>query len=212
MADAGLKYKDEPWEKTDPKEIVYGLIAPGSFVLDLGCWTGRLGEKLKEEKDCRVVGVDINKEALKIAQKRLDKVWQVDLNEPKNLVAILADNKFDYILAVDVLEHLQNPKELLGEINKVCCFAIKKYLKKQGKLIVSLPNVAYYKIRLSLLRGKFGYEDQGILDRTHLRFFTLFSAREMLEGADYEIEQIFYTRTNILPTLLASQFIFVCKR
>ena len=201
MAD-DLRYQDSLWPKTDAKEIVFTEIADNSSVLDLGCWTGRLGEKLKKEKGCYVAGVDIDKTALKIAAGRLDFVCAADLDFSKVLKKKII-RKFDYIVLTDVLEHLKNPEELL--------VTAKKFLTKDGLLIASVPNVANWSVRLPLLFGRFDYEETGILDKTHLRFFTQKTARKMFENSGYTIEKIKFSGTTIFPTLKAVQFIFFCR-
>jgi methionine biosynthesis protein MetW len=198
-----FKYKDLAWEKTDPKEIVYKLINNNSKILELGCWAGRLGWKLKKEKKCFVVGVDINKKAVEIAKSRLDKVFLIDLNTPFLLNDIFIKNKFDYIIATEVLEHLVNPEDLLKYLREKC---------KNTRLIISLPNVANYKVRFNLvLRGKFDYEQQGILDNSHLRFYTLKSAKKMFNDCGFKINKVFFTRAKIFQTLFAEQFIFIIE-
>lgn len=203
MKKDNFRYKDIPWELADPKEVVFGLIKNKSKVLDLGCWAGRFGEKLRNEKGCFVYGVDINKKAIKIAQNRLDKTVVVDLNNPEILRNFLDEEDFNFITAIEVLEHLAEPGKLLQET--------KRYLAKNGKLIISVPNIANLSVRLNLLMGKFNYQEQGILDESHLRFFTLFTIKKLLINSGYKIEQIKYTRAKILPTIFATQFILVCS-
>jgi len=84
-----FRYEDRQWPKTDAKEYIFSLIRPESYILDLGCWTGRLGEKLRLEKKCEIVGVDINQEALSLAKKRLNYVFQLDLDQPEFLKKVL---------------------------------------------------------------------------------------------------------------------------
>lgn len=203
MENNSFKYKDIPWEKADPKEIIFKLIKKESKVLDMGCWAGRFGEKLKKERKCLVYGTDINKEAIGIAKKRLDLAFESDLSKPETLAPYLKGETFDYITAIEVIEHLAEPEDLLQEI--------KKYLEIKGKLIISVPNIANYAARLSLLMGNFNYQEQGILDESHLRFFTLSSIKKVLDESGYKIEQIKYTRANFFPTLFATQFILVCS-
>lgn len=200
--DNDFRYDDIAWPKNDAKEFIFPVIRPQSKVLDLGCWTGRLGDKLRKEKDCFVVGVDINKKAMVLAQKRLNETYQIDLNQGE-LLAKSIRQKFDFIVLADVLEHLKDPENLLK--------TVKQFLDKNGCLLISLPNIANWRVRWSLLCGKFDYEKTGILDETHLRHFTKASAKEMIEKAGYKVEKIYYTGTKFLPTLKAYQFVFDCK-
>lgn len=200
----GFKYKDIPWDKYDPKEKVFKLIDHKSWVLDLGCWAGRFGEKLQKEKNCFVVGVDINQEAIRLAKGRLKKAVLADLNNPEEIKREIGGLKFDYITLVEVLEHLASPEKLL----EVCG----DFLGRNGRVIFSVPNIAFLPIRLGLLLGWFEYQKLGILDDTHLRFFTHKSARKMAESCGYKIEQTFYTRAKIIPNLFACSFIFVCSK
>jgi len=131
-------------------------------VLDIGCGSGSLGGWIKEKNNKAVVyGVDVSPEAAKAARKKLDHFFLCDLNK-KPLPSM--DKKFDLIIMGDVLEHLVRPDVLLIDAAKG--------LKTGGHLIVSVPNIAHYGIRWRLLLGRFNYQDTGILDRTHLRFFT----------------------------------------
>lgn len=201
MAD-NFRYQDSLWPKTDAKEIVFNEIVANSSVLDLGCWTGRLGEKLKKEKGCYIAGVDIDKTALRIAAGRLDFVYRVDLDFPGSVKKKI-QRKFDYIVLTDVLEHLKEPEKLLK--------MTKRFLAKDGLLIASVPNVANWSVRLSLLIGRFDYEETGILDKTHLRFFTQKTARKMFDTSGYTIEKIKFSGTTIFPTLKAVQFVLFCR-
>jgi len=91
----------------------------------------------------------------------------------------LEGKRFDRVLLLDVLEHLRSPERILDECHRV--------LKPEGRIIVSLPNVANIAVRLALFAGRFDYQERGILDRTHLRFFTRKTARRLLESAGYAI-------------------------
>jgi hypothetical protein len=100
----------------------------------------------------------------------------------------LGGRQYDRVLLLDVLEHLKNPERILRQSRGT--------LKPDGLLIVSVPNVANITVRLALLFGRFNYQERGILDRTHLRFFTRRTARAMLKGEQYEILE---ERTSIMP-------------
>jgi SAM-dependent methyltransferase len=161
------------------------LSGSGHQILDIGCGEGELAQELAEQNE--VVGVDIlstprNRGALK------DYV-QIDLENGS-----LAENeklygsKFDRILLPDVLEHLRNPERVLSDCQEL--------LAPDGRILVSLPNVANITVRFSLLFGRWSYSDRGILDKTHVRFYTRKSGKRLIEGCGYRIVQ---TRTTIMP-------------
>ena len=146
-------------------------------VLDIGCGEGFFAEKLVEQGN-RVDGVDVLSQPRH--RKLLGKYIQADLDQGLGqALPALADDHFDRVLLQDVLEHVRNPHKLLTDSHQL--------LKPHGLLLVSVPNVANISVRLSLLFGNFEYTDRGILDKTHLRFFTRKSARRMLEHAGYEV-------------------------
>lgn len=154
----------------------------GRRVLDIGCHSGLMGSMIKAKLNAEVVGLDFDPVALDHARARLDRVHDVDLESESWAEDLLSkgERDFDVALFGDVLEHTSDPEFILRETRKL--------LKPQGKVIVSLPNVANLRVRLSLLRGNFEYADSGILDRTHLRFFTLESAHALLERSGYILE------------------------
>jgi 2-polyprenyl-3-methyl-5-hydroxy-6-metoxy-1,4-benzoquinol methylase len=154
---------------------VLRLVNPGSAVLDLGCATGALGAALREQ-GCRVVGVERDKEAAEIARDRLDAVYEIDL-VTGDLSALADEGPFDAIVLADVLEHLVEPQELLR--------ALPPLLAQDGLLITSIPNVAHGSVRLALLAGQFPYRETGLLDSTHVRFFTRESMAAMLAAGGF---------------------------
>ena len=91
-------------------------------------------------------------------------------------------HKYDVVVFSDVLEHLQTPERVLEKIPSL--------LKDKGKMLISLPNVAYYSNRLALLCGRWEYRDEGILGRTHLRFFTMRSGRKLIETSGYFVKEM----------------------
>ncbi len=186
-----------------PHNIIPKLIRNNSVILDVGCNTGFLGKILKE-KNVVSDGIDINQKALLIAKKYYRNLYKRDLYTHK---ININEGKYNYIIFSDILEHLPRPDLLLLDC--------KKYLKKNGKIIVSLPNVARLEIRLALLFGKFNYHP-GILSTDHLRFFTKKSALELLKKTGFEIVNIKPTglgsKLKIFTTLFAFQFIYVAKK
>jgi 2-polyprenyl-3-methyl-5-hydroxy-6-metoxy-1,4-benzoquinol methylase len=143
----------------------------GKDVLDVGCGFATTSQYIQQRGN-RVVGIESNADAVAVARTRIAEIIQSDLQALPNV------GKFDAIIFADVLEHLPWPVGVL-----------KKYadlLKPGGTIIVSLPNVGLWSVRLGLLLGRFRYQDSGVLDRTHLRFFTRRSAIEMLSSAGYK--------------------------
>jgi len=138
-------------------------------ILDIGCGDGLFSEYIKNGNT--KVGVDFIPESENI-KKNLNEYYQNDLNNglPEE---IKKKDKFDYILMLDILEHLYNYENILDQS--------KELLKPDGKMIISLPNIANIYVRLGLLFGRFSYGDKGILDRTHLKFFTYSSIKKILK-------------------------------
>ncbi len=141
--------------------LAFQWITSASSVLDLGCATGYFARELRK-KDCLVVGIEREVQAARQARKYCEKVYVADLESHKNLS--LPHRHFDYVLLMDVLEHLRTREGLLVQIRRL--------IKPSGTLIISTPNIAHISIRVKLLLGNFTYEDYGILDKTHVYFFT----------------------------------------
>lgn len=152
-------------------------------VLDIGCSIGTIGESIKEkEKGAEVVGIELDEQMSKIAQKKLDKVIIGNIEEI-NLKDYFLPNYFDCIIFADILEHLRNPWDVLKS-------AI-SFLNNEGIIIASIPNVRHYTtIFVLLFKGYWPYRKRGIHDKTHLRFFTLRNIIEMFQNAGLEIIRI----------------------
>lgn len=149
-------------------------------VLDVGCAGGNFGQMLKELFNCEVWGIEPDENAAKIADQKLDKVLPVPFDEQ---VAIPVGKKFDCIFFNDVLEHLAQPEEALRLASK--------YVKGSGCIIASIPNLRFYPAMLSLIRHKdFKYLDAGVMDKTHLRFFTKKSMVRLFEESGYTVQRI----------------------
>ena len=150
-------------------------------VLEIGCGSGQTLEMLKQKNLClETVGVELFAAAADEARNRVNSIYCMDVEKspmPDNI------GKFDLILLLDVLEHLVDPWALLSSL-------VEDYLAVRGKVIVSLPNARHFSLVLPLLRGRFDYVERGILDKTHLRFFTKDSATKLLETSGLNIESI----------------------
>lgn len=146
-------------------------------VLDLGCGTGIFGRKLREQNKAReVIGVEIFKEAADEAARYYEKVHHGDVEQLK----LDYEDYFDFVICGDIIEHLKDPWTILGRI--------KTWLKTEGHVLVSIPNLRYWRVLKDLVfRGDWEYQDAGILDRTHLRFFTEKSFLRALSEAGFDI-------------------------
>lgn len=166
--------------------LLVSQVAENSTVLDVGCSYGYLGEWLITNKGCTVYGIDVDRVALdKVRNDGLYKdVFEIDLDYPeKNPVEFERFNKldieFDYIICGDVLEHLKNPTAILTILSE--------RLKEGGKILVSIPNISNIDIILNLIEGRFNYSETGILDSTHLRFFTKTSFIDWIDSINYHV-------------------------
>lgn len=198
--DKKINFNESPHS---PHSIIFNLIERDKVVLDVGCNYGLLGKKLLE-KQVITDGVDINKNALSKAKMFYRSTFLRDLYKPSLKIK---NKKYDYIIFSDILEHLPRPDLLLKDS--------KKYLNKNGKIIVSIPNIARLEIRIKLFFGIFNYSP-GILSQDHLRFFTKKSAIDMLINCGYKVTMTIPTglghMVKIFPGLTAFQNVFVCEK
>lgn len=148
--------------------------------LEFGCGTGGFSYELKKKYGAQTWAVEINIEAANKASEVLDKVINKDALES---LKDLPDSYFDCVLFFDVLEHLVNPYELLVKL--------KPKLSTNGIIICSIPNIRYYRVFVSyVFKGDWNYKDHGVMDKTHLRFFTKKSIKNMFAKLGYEILKI----------------------
>lgn len=160
------------------REEVVAFIPPqAARILEVGCGEGHFGRRLKEGTQREVWGVEIVEAAVRVAEQQLDKVLSGDIS---SCIDDLPLNYFDVAVFNDVLEHLIDPEDILARI--------KPHLSGRGVVVSSIPNIRFFPTFYDLLvRGKWEYEESGILDRTHLRFFTVESIRAMYERLGYEV-------------------------
>ena len=197
--------------------FVYDAIPSNSHCLDVGCSNGNLGNALHAEKNCTIDGIELNSSAAAIARSRnYGEVFEIDLNYKQATSALsIKKKKYDVIVFSDVLEHLISPEQALVQLGK--------FLRPGGVFVISLPNVAFILNRLHLLFGNWEYKEYGILDRTHLRFYTIKSGCQMISSTGLQIALVKpYNQFGILnhispldkwfPSLLAYQFLVVAKK
>ncbi len=171
------------------------MIPAGSRVLEIGCATGHLSEYLIEEKNCRIVAVEADPEQAAVAETRGATVISGYVDHADTQARIhrhTEGNKpFDVVFMSQVIEHLADPEPMLVKI--------RDWLGDGGVLVVSTCNIAHWKCRLRLLGGRWEYEDYGIFDRDHLRFFTLKSFPVLLQKCGYQVQECEFSFEDICP-------------
>lgn len=147
----------------------------GRTILDVGCGFATTSQLLQRDGNL-VTGIEASDKACAVAASRIGRVVQANLLDYALLDERLGESRFDVILFADVLEHLPWPLDVLRHYLR--------WLEPDGSVIISLPNVGLWSVRLAHLIGRWEYEETGVLDRTHLRFFTISSAARLLAAAD----------------------------
>ncbi|OOM16517.1 methyltransferase domain-containing protein [Clostridium saccharobutylicum] len=150
-------------ENTADYFVVQSII-DSSRVLELGCSTGYITRYLNSEKHCENSAIEISKEALDRVSPILKYAINEDLNCIEDWIEQLPDGYFDYIVCQDVLEHLMDPFKVLR--------VLKSKLANKGNFLISIPNVSHNTVLMQLLRERFDYKNIGILDKTHIKFYT----------------------------------------
>lgn len=195
-------------------EVMASLPNIPKRVLELGCGEGFFGYELKKCYQCHVTGIELFEEAARPARERLDEVY----NESLDGFDFSRLGKYDLIVANDVLEHLKDPWIVVKQL--------KEHLTDEGYFVASIPNIQYHQIVTALLKGRWDYTERGILDRTHLRFFTRQTASELFARNGYIVEKNVpinidcVSKTNVLKRLLmhnfkdmyALQFLIIAKK
>ena len=157
-------------------------IKDDSFVFDIGCGRGLLGCLLKDTHGCKVTGLEIVEENYREASKVLDKAIFGDV---ETIIFPSEDFMFDYVIFSDSLEHLLNPDIVLERIRNL--------LNNNGKLLIAMPNVRNFRVTVPLIFcDSWEYQEEGLLDKTHLRFFTYSSLIALLDTMGFKVETVFY--------------------
>lgn len=166
----------------DAHSLLMARIPPGSRVLELGCATGYLSGYMERALGCRVTGLDYDAASVAVAAGRCAEAYQADLDAADGLASAQAGAPYDVVLAAAVLEHVKFPQAVLR--------GVRPLMAPGARLIVSLPNIAHWRSRLSLLLGRFDYTDYGLMDRTHVHFYTLKTARALLAEQGYRVSDV----------------------
>jgi trans-aconitate methyltransferase len=164
------------YERARP-EILEHVPLSARRILDLGCATGATGKALKERQPAHVTGIEIEPEYAREAERNLDRVIVGDVAQPPKILGT-----YDALIAADVLEHLVDPWTALRHYTHL--------LEPGATAVISLPNVAHWSTYAHLLRGTWPRQAEGIFDQTHLRWFTLRDARELLLQAGLRPQRV----------------------
>jgi 2-polyprenyl-3-methyl-5-hydroxy-6-metoxy-1,4-benzoquinol methylase len=176
------KYDDLPenYYGIQRLEMLRHLPEDAKIILDVGCGEGGFAELIKKQRDAEVWGIELYPKAAARAEAKLDRLYVGNIEMDQ---FDLPEEYFDCIVFNDVLEHLYYPWDVLEKV--------KKFLKNGGYVLASIPNIRYLEQVVSLvLKGDWDYGRWGIMDRTHLRFFTLKSMRKMFEQSGYTVLNI----------------------
>ena len=178
---APLRYNVTSAEPFEATRVIMSLIGRGSRVLDIGCGTGTMTHLIETELEAEVIGIEPN-------PARAEAARSLGLNVITGLFEPGIEKtygKFDCVILADVLEHLEDPSSILHDAKSV--------LRSGGHLVASIPNVAHWTVRMALLRGNFDYTSTGIMDATHLRWFTRKTVETLFRSADYDIDVLTHT-------------------
>lgn len=163
----------DPDAENNSHAFALNFIGYNKSVLEVGCSTGYL-TKVMVERGCNVVGIELDPDAAENAERWAERVVVGNIDEG-DVWNYVKDEAFDVVVLGDVLEHLRDPLASLRQ-------AVRK-IKPTGYVVTSLPNVAHGDVRIALLQGRFRYANTGLLDKTHMRFFTLETIRELMSQA-----------------------------
>jgi len=160
--------------------VLEAIPADAGLVIEFGCGAGRLGMEFKKQHPgCRYYGVELNAQAAAIAGTRLDMAL---CGSAEDADLSFVTGQAECLVYADVLEHLVDPWNTLKRHADL--------LKPGGSVVACIPNIQHWSIIASLMGGSWAYQDNGLMDRTHLRFFTLASIHEMFAGAGLTVDNV----------------------
>lgn len=167
-------------DHAQPLYQIARLLPEGATVLDIGAGNGMLGRVLqKAGKQITIDAIEPCEYAVALAKPFYRAIYQ---GYAQDYTHLIQTTHYDYIILADVIEHIANPAIFLAELIP--------HLKETTKIIISIPNIAFGGVRLALLNGFFDYVDSGLLERTHLRFFTLATAQKLFDNLQLYSEVI----------------------
>ncbi len=171
--------ENREYYEDDRPEMLQFVGRKPAKIIEFGCSSGRFSESLKKKYQCETWGIDLDQQSVDLAKMKMDKVFCGDAFEQ---MENLPENYFDYIICNDFIEHVAYPEQFFERV--------KKHLTADAILICSLPNVRYWKhFNRYLFLKDWKYKKSGILDYTHLRFFTRKSMKRAINNWGFEIEK-----------------------
>jgi 2-polyprenyl-3-methyl-5-hydroxy-6-metoxy-1,4-benzoquinol methylase len=171
---------DSPYYFSIRHDLINLIPAEAKKVLEVGCAGGMTGKTLRETGFQEVVGIELIEKIAKQGELYYDRLF---IGDVEKMELPYETGHFDCILYPDVLEHLRDPWKIMKGHNAL--------VKKGGTIICSIPNIRHYRVIKKLLfKGKWEYQDDGIMDKTHLRFFTISSIGEMLVDSGFEVTHV----------------------
>jgi 2-polyprenyl-3-methyl-5-hydroxy-6-metoxy-1,4-benzoquinol methylase len=218
MTDGAIEehYREKKYEKISAGRRDGILALLGDFrnkqILDVGCANGALGKILKDIASCDVTGVEVSEHAAEEARKILDRVYVQNTEDEDVWTKELHGKKFDAIISSEVLEHLFAPEKLLTRFYQLADI--------DTKVVITVPNILFWKNRLRILSGHFEYEERGLMDRGHIHFFSWKSLGEMVTECGFEIAGTAHhvptrgtkTLSRWFPGLFAQNFIIKLRK
>lgn len=159
------------------------LPAQARLVVEVGCGAGALGAQYKHvNPQCQYVGIELNANAAQLAAARLDRVISGNVEQMDLAAQGIADGTVDCLVYGDVLEHMVDPWTVVRRQSA--------WLRPGGLVLACIPNVQHWSMIVNLLRGQWVYQEEGLLDRTHLRFFTLDTIGTLFTGAELQVLEV----------------------
>jgi ubiquinone/menaquinone biosynthesis C-methylase UbiE len=178
---ASAEVKPQGYFSCDRPELVPLIPAEAMRILEVGCGEGRFATALRAARPksrLEIVGVEVNEAAGRVARNVLDRLIVGNVEQ----LEVSYDSYFDCVVFSDVLEHLVDPWNMLRRA--------RRFLKDGGQIVASIPNVQHWSVLANLLRGRWEYGEFGIMDNTHLRFFTRESIRHLFESTGFGVTEI----------------------
>jgi len=156
------------------------MLGREKYVLELGCFSGYMTQYMKEHLNCRVFGIEMDKNSADLAKPYCEELVIGNLEE-MNLIDTIGERRFDVILLADIIEHLKDPFSLLA--------TVKHFLTKKGYILLSVPNAVHGSMGLELIDGRWKYRSYGLFDDTHLRYFDKNGLHQLLDRCGFVISR-----------------------